>query len=140
MATFITESFVPDRAHIKEQKDVFERFNAQWTPTVMILDPDGEERYRFEGYLPAPDFLAQLRLGLAHAARAHGAWEEAERRYRELANDSAPPEVGSEALYWAGVAKYKASGDAHALAETAEAFKQRFTYSSWAKKASVWSA
>lgn len=117
---------------------MFERFGAQWTPTVLILDPSGSERHRFEGYLPTPDFLAQLRLGLAHAARARQDWAEAERRYRELSNDPAVADVAAEALYWAGVSKYKGTGDPGALAETAEHFKTRFTDSSWAKKASVW--
>ena len=123
---------------MKEQGEVFERFGAQWTPTVLLLDSDGTERHRFEGYLPAPDFLAQLKLGLSHAAKARGDWAEAERRYREVADDASVPEAAAEALYWAGVAKYKASGDPSALASTAQAFQTRFTDSSWAKKASVW--
>lgn len=125
---------------MREQPEVFERFNTQWTPTVLLLDPSGAERHRFEGYLPAPDFLAQLRVGLAHAARARGDWAEAERRYRELSNDASAGEVAPEAQYWAGVSKYKASGDPGALAETAERFKTRFSDSNWAKKASVWAA
>ena len=96
------------------------------------------ERLRFEGYLPAQDFLAQLRLGLAHAARARGDWADAERRYRELADDSSSGDVAPEALYWAGVSKYKGTGDGGALAETANNFKTRFTDSPWAKMASVW--
>lgn len=123
---------------MKEQSEAFERFGAQWTPTVLLLDSDGTERHRFEGYLPAPDFLAQLKLGVAHAAKARGDWAEAERLYREV-DDSSVPEAAAEALYWAGVAKYKASGDPSALASTAQAFQTRFTDSSWAKKASVWS-
>jgi outer membrane protein assembly factor BamD (BamD/ComL family) len=87
-----------------------------------------------------PDFLTQLRIGLAHAARARGDWAEAERRYRELANDPAAGEAAPEAQYWAGVAKYKSTGDAGALAETARQFQTRFSDSNWAKKASVWAA
>jgi hypothetical protein len=107
---------------------------------VAIRDAGGTERHRFEGYLPPPDFLAQLRLGLAHAARARGDWTEAERRYRELADDPALGEVAPEALYWAGVSKYKGTGDGSALAETASHFKTRYTDSPWAKKASVWAS
>jgi hypothetical protein len=124
---------------VKEQPEALERFGVQWTPTVLLLDSDGSERHRFEGYLPAPDFLAQLKLGLAHAAKVRGDWAEAERRYREVADDPTAADAAPEALYWAGVAKYKASGDPGALASTAQAFQTRFTDSSWAKKASVWS-
>jgi hypothetical protein len=41
-------------------------------------------------------------------------------------------------LYWAGVSRYKATGDASALRDTAREFGQRYTQSSWAKKSSVW--
>jgi hypothetical protein len=125
------------KIHIKEQPKTFERFGAQWTPTLLLADSDGTERHRFEGYLPPDDFLAQLRLGLAHAARARSDWAGAEKRYRELASDPKAGEVGPEALYWAGVSRYK-TGDQNALAETARLFKEKFPDSNWAKKASVW--
>jgi hypothetical protein len=136
VAAFITEEFVPDRAHVKEQQDVFQRFNAEWTPTILVLDRDGTERHRIEGFLPAEDYMAQLKLGLAHAARSRGDFADAERRYRELS--SGQGEAAAESLYWAGVSRYKASNDAAALGDTARAFKERFTDSPWAKKSSVW--
>ena len=126
------------RAHVKEQPDAFKRFGAEWTPTVLLLDPEGKERHRLEGFLPKEDYLAQLRLGMAHAARERGEFDDAERRYRELSDGRAPDDVAAEALYWAGFSKYKKSGDAEALAETNRAFKKRFTESAWAKKSSVW--
>jgi hypothetical protein len=36
------------------------------------------------------------------------------------------------------VTRYKATNDAAALAETTKAFKERYSDSTWAKKASVW--
>lgn len=121
---------------MKENQAAFERFGAQWTPTILVLDSGGTERHRIEGFLPADDFLNQLRLGLAHAARLTGNFADAETRYRELA--SGDDDVAAESLYWAGVSKYKGSNDAAALGDTAKAFKERFKDSSWAKKASVW--
>ena len=47
--------------------------------------------------------------------------------------DSAP-----EAPYWAGVSRYKGSGDPDALGATAKAFSERYQDSPGAKKASVW--
>jgi hypothetical protein len=47
-------------------------------------------------------------------------------------------EPAAQALYWAGVSRYKATKDGAALAETANAFAVRYTDTSWAKKASVW--
>ncbi len=138
MAKLIGENFLPVKIHIKEQPETFKRFGAQWTPTLVVADSGGTERYRFEGYLPPEEFLAQLELGLAKSAFAREQWNEAEQRYRELVQEYPKAETASEALYWAGVSKYKASGDAGALAETAREFQSKYPQSVWAKKASVW--
>ena len=138
VSQFITDNFVTARAHVKENQEAFARFGAEWTPTIVIMDQDASERHRIEGFLPADDFLAQLRLGLAHAARSRGDFPDAERRYRELS--SGEGDVAAEALYWAGVSRYKATNDPSALGDTAQAFSSRFTDSPWAKKASVWKA
>lgn len=142
VAAFITEHFIPVRIHVRAQADDFKRlgarFNAQWTPAILIVDPSGEERHRVEGFLPADDFLAQLTLGLAHSAFARGEFAEAERWYREVVERYPETEAAPEALYWAGVARYKATGDPAPLAETAAQFENRYRDSSWAKKASVW--
>jgi hypothetical protein len=131
---------VPAKIHIKEQPKTFERFGAQWTPTMQMLDPEGTKRYQFEGYLPVEDFLAQLKLGLAHTAFARQKWQDAERLYREVIETLPNTDAAPEALYWAGVAKYKDTGNAAALGETAKQFQQKYTQSAWAKKASVWAA
>jgi len=128
------------KIHIKEQPATFERFGAQWTPTIAVLDPSGAKRHQFEGYLPSDDFLAQLKLGLAHAAFAKQDWEAAERMYRELVDQMPETDAAPEALYWAGVAEYKRTGDAKALGGTAAQFRNRYSQSTWAKKASVWGA
>jgi hypothetical protein len=137
VATFLTRNFIPVKIHIKEQPDTFKRFGAQWTPTLVTLDSSGVERYRFEGFLPATDFLAQLALGLAHTAFAHEQWREAEDRFRAIVRDFPDTEAAPEALYWAGVSRYK-GGDLAALADTAKQFKTTYGSTSWAKKASVW--
>lgn len=138
----IDQNFVPVRVHVKDQADDFKRlgakFSAQWTPTILVLDSSGEERHRIEGFLPTDDFIAQLLLGLAKSAFARGDFADAERRFREIVDKYPSTEAAPEALYWAGVSRYKATNDAAALAETTEAFKQRYQDTSWAKKASVW--
>ena len=142
MARFIQENFIPARVHVKDQADDFkrfgERYNAQWTRTLLVIDPTGTERHRIEGFLPADDLVAQLTLGLGHSAFARQQWDEAERRFREVVDRFPNSESAPEALYWAGVSRYKGKGKAAALGQTAQAFSQRYQASSWAKKASVW--
>lgn len=138
VASFVDGNFIPVKIHIKQNKEGFKRFGAQWTPTGIILDPDGNERHRFEGFLPADDFLAQLELGLARSAFAREDFADAEKRFRAVVERYPNSDAAPEALYWAGVSKYKASNDAAALAEIGQQFKSRYTNTVWAKKASVW--
>lgn len=142
VARFITENFIPARINVREQPDDYkrfgERYGVQWTPTILELDPEGIERHRIEGFLPTEDFVAQLMLGLAHAAFKREDWADAERRFREVVERFPNGEAAPEALYWAGVARYKGSGKPDALGETARAFAGRYQGSSWAKKASIW--
>jgi TolA-binding protein len=103
-----------------------------------VLDADGVKRHQFEGFLPPDDFLAQLKLGIAHSAFARQQWKEAENLYGDLLSALPGSDAAPEALYWQGVSRYKSSSDPNALTQTAEAFKARYTDSTWAKKASVW--
>ena len=142
IARFVNQNFLAARVHVKDTPDEFkrysERYHAPWTPTILALDPDGVEQHRIEGFLPADDLLAQLMLGRARIAFQQQQYAEAERRFREIVEQLPQTDAAPEALYWAGVAKYKATGDPAALKETARAFTKRYQDSTWAKKASVW--
>lgn len=138
----VEQSFVPVRVHVKDNASDFkrlgERFGAQWTPTVLIIDRSGQERHRLEGFLPADDFLAQLALGAAHAAFAAGDYAAAARLFDQVVSSYPSTDAAPEGQYWAGVSRYKSTGDATALKDTARRFTERFQDTSWAKKASVW--
>jgi hypothetical protein len=142
VAHLIDQHFIPARVHVKDQPEDYrrfsQRFGTQWTPTLLVVDPEGTERHRIEGFLPAEDLMAQLLLGLGHSAFAREHWEEAEQRFREVVDRFSRTEAAPEALYWAGVARYKGKGDAAALKDTGREFTRRYQESSWAKKASVW--
>jgi TolA-binding protein len=142
VARYIIEHLEPVRVHVREQKDEYkrlsERFSAQWTPTILILDSEGDERHRIEGFLPVDDFLSQIELGLAKVAFQRHNYAEAERLYREIVEKFPSTDAAPEAQYWAGVSRYKGSGDGSALGATAAAFRQRYQDTTWAKKASVW--
>jgi thioredoxin family protein/tetratricopeptide repeat protein len=141
---FVNERFIPVRIHVREQADLWktlgERYGVQWTPTTLIVDSSGEESHRIEGFLPADDFLAQLRIGAARSALANGRFADAEKDFQAVVEKYPNSEAAPEAFYWAGVSRYKGSGNAAALADTARGFRDRYQQSSWAKKASVWAS
>ena len=129
---------MPLEAHIKEHPAYFHRFDAVWTPTVLILDSNGEERFRYEGYPPKDEFRPQLELGLARVAFMNKQWSDAERRYAEVLDRYPNSKAAPEALYWKGVSHYKATNDHTVLGELAEQFKQKYSDSIWALKSLAW--
>ena len=139
---FVTRHFAAVRVHPKQTPDAFrdlgDRFNAHWTPTILFLDDSGAERHRIEGFLPADQFLPQLMLGVAKAAFARKDYAAAERAYREIVDRFPDGEPAAEAQYWAGVSNYRATNDPSALKATADAFANRYQTTTWATKASVW--
>ena len=140
MSRFIEEHFIPVKFHVKEQKSMFDRFGALWTPTQVVLDADGVERHRIEGFLPADDFLAQMEFGLARTAFENKRYDEAGGLFREVVEHHPDAGVAPEARYWSGVSAYKASNDAAPLKETAQDMNRRYPESEWTKRASVWAA
>ena len=134
--------YIPVRAHVKEDSAEFQRlgakFDVQWTPTILISDSSGQERHRIEGFLPADDFLAQLALGAAKAAFSDSDFNAAAGLFDEVVKAYPKTDAAPEAQYWAGVSRYKATSDPSALNATFKKFQERYTDSTWAKKASVW--
>ena len=138
VSSLINNNLIPVRLHVKKHPEAMERFGVNWTPTILIVDSDGKERHRIEGYLPADEFLAQLHLGLGQALFARQKFADAEQQFRNVSENLKGTDAAAEAMYWAGVSRYKASNDASALKATAQAFKDRYKDSIWAKKASIW--
>lgn len=105
---------------------------------MLILDGNGKERHRIEGYLPKEEFRVQLEMGLARVAFMNKQWAESERRYAEILDRYPDSKAAPEALYWTGVSKYKAVNDHKVLGELPEQFKQKYPDSLWALKTAAW--
>ena len=75
---------MPLEAHIKEHPTYFKRFEAVWTPTILVMDSEGVERYRIEGYLPTDWFGARLELGLARVSFMHKKFADAQKKLQGL--------------------------------------------------------
>jgi TolA-binding protein len=105
----------------------------------VILDSNGDERYRIEGYLPNDEFRAQLELGLARVAFMSKRWADAEQRYAAVLEKYPESKSAPEALYWKGVSHYKATNDHTILGELPAEFQQKYPDSIWALKTIAWS-
>jgi len=105
---------------------------------VLILDPNGKERHRIDGYLPNEEFRAQLELGLARVAFMSKDFVDAERRYAAVLERYGPTKSAAEALYWKVVSNYQANHDHTVLGELPEMYRQRYPESIWALKTAAW--
>jgi len=126
---FIHKNFVPVKIHLKERPAWFHRFDAVWTPTVLLLDSDGRERVRLEGYLPNADFLAALQAGLGRIAFVHKQYADAERWYGDVVKGFAQSHLAAEAMYWGAVTHYKATNDHAVLGKVAEGLQRTYPFS-----------
>lgn len=124
--------------HIKENPKNFHRFDSIWTPTVLVMDENGKERWRLEGYLSKDEFRAFLEMGLARVATMKKNWAEAERIYAGVIERYPDSKFAPEAVYYRGVARYKATNDHNSLGEVAEEFTGKYQDSIWAEKSIPW--
>ena len=105
---------------------------------MLILDSNGKERFRIEGYLPKDEFRAHLELALARVAFMSKNWADAERRYAEVIERYPNSKAAPEALYWKGVGRYKATNDHNVLGELPGQFQEKYPDSTWALKTAAW--
>jgi uncharacterized protein HemY len=138
VAAFIHANFFPVESHIKEHPAWFHRFSATWTPTVLILDSNGAEQYRIEGYLPKDEFQAQLEMALGRLAFKQMKWSDAERIYGEVVARYPQSSVAPEARYWRAVSHYKGTNDHTVLGQVAQELREKSPQSIWTEKASPW--
>lgn len=124
--------------HIKENPRNFHRFDAVWTPTVLIMDPNGEERSRLEGYLPREEFRAHLEMGLGRVAFMKKDWANAEQHFKRVADEFPDSKFAPQALYYRGVSRYSASHEGSELGNTAAALKEKFPGNEWQLRSIPW--
>jgi hypothetical protein len=86
VADTINERFAPVQVNTQEEaaQPVIERYRQTWTPDVRVLAPDGYELYRWNGYLPPFEYVAQLLAAQAQALLRMGDLDRAAGVYEEV--------------------------------------------------------
>ena len=72
----INEWFVPLKLDLIKDKGVRRSLGAYWTPAIYFLDSNGNSYYHFNGYLPANEYRAMLRLGIAETIMPRGKYDD----------------------------------------------------------------
>jgi len=93
----INEWFVLLKLDIIKDREVRRNLGAYWTPAIYFLDQNGNSYYHFNGYLPAEEFRAMLRLGIAETIMPRGRYDDIikiiEKDLDELAGTSFYPKL-----------------------------------------------
>jgi thioredoxin-related protein len=93
----LNEWFVLLKIDIIKDREVRRNLGAYWTPALYFLDQNGNSFYHFNGYLPADEFRAMLRLGIAETIMPLGRYDDIikiiEKDIDELKNTSLYPKL-----------------------------------------------
>jgi len=60
------------------------RLRVQWTPTLVLLDTEGEEHNHTVGFLPLEELLPPLMLGIGKSHFDHDEFSQAENTFQHL--------------------------------------------------------
>ncbi len=86
-----------------------------WTPDIRILYHDGFEMYRWEGFLPPPEFMARALCGFGLAFLRLKRFDQAEAIYVDVLKRFSTTFAAPEAQYYLGVARYRRDPDSDEL-------------------------
>jgi thioredoxin-related protein len=72
----MSEWFVLLKLDLIKDREVRKMLGAYWTPAMYFLDQNGNSYYHFNGYLPADEFRAMMRLGIAETIMPRGRYDD----------------------------------------------------------------
>ena len=102
------------------------------------MDPEGNERWRLEGYLPKEEFNAWLELGLARVAFMKKDWATAGEHFENVLNRFPESKFAPQATYYRGVTRYSATHDHDDLPNTADELARNFPGTEWQLRSIPW--
>ena len=122
-----------------EVSAILKRHQVKWTPTFVILDPDGREHHRLVGFLLPQDFMAQLQPGEAKTYYDQDRLDKAALAFQVVIDRSPKTAAAEEATFLQGFSRYKRSHQAGELRKAWERLSRDYPQSEWTRKARVYS-
>jgi len=107
-----------------------------WTPDVRILNHDGYELYRWDGFLPPSEFIARTLCGFALAYLRLKRFEQAEAVYVDVLKRFSTTYAAPEAQYYLGVTRYRRDPDSDELLNQWANLRSRYPESEYRVKQS----
>lgn len=129
----INEWFVLLKLDIIKDREVRRNLGAYWTPAIYFLDQNGNSYYHFNGYLPATEFRAMLRLGMAETIMPRGRYDDIIKIIEKDLDDFAQSSFYPQLLVARETARYIKIKDNSQLRKTLKEIEQKFPESLEAK-------
>jgi tetratricopeptide (TPR) repeat protein len=135
VVNFINNYLIPLRINVKDDLPL-EKYHYIWTPTLAVLDLNGNEVQRTIGFLGPDELIATLQLGLAKVRLDAGKYDTAMIPLRSLIEIFPKSDRVPEAIFFSGVILYKERNDPGKLKEAYEKLRRDYPDSPWTKRAS----
>lgn len=78
-----------------------------WTPDVRVFNHNGDELYRFDGFLPPAEFVPRMLCGFGMAELRSKRFDRADKLYVRVLRDYSTSYAAPEAQYYLGVTRYR---------------------------------
>ncbi len=134
VVSFVKEYLIPLRIDI-DQKAIYDKYNAIWTPTLLILDYQGHEVQKTVGFLEPDKFIALHHLGIAKVHFTIGEFDAANVHLKKLMDQYPESSAVPEAIFFSGVNLYKQKNDPTQLKKAYEKLLSNYPDNSWTKRA-----
>lgn len=114
-------------------------YGVTWSPSLLVLDPEGRAHRREIGFLPAEELVPFLLLGCAGVYFDGDKYDYAVPLLEQLLAQHSSSAYAPEARFLLGAAAWKAGNDPSHLRRTYEDLQRAWPDSLWTKKAKPYS-
>ncbi|MGB3212512.1 MAG: tetratricopeptide repeat protein [Desulforhopalus sp.] len=134
VVTFVNNYLIPLRIEVNDDTSI-EEYHHFWTPTLAILDTNGNEIQRTIGFLGVDEFTAIMLLGIAKVRLDAGEYDTALIPLKSLLETFSESHAVPEAIYFRGVTMYKQTNNPNKLKEAYEKLLSDYPDSRWTRRA-----
>jgi thioredoxin-related protein len=131
---FVDFNFVPVQINVSNQT-LTDQFKVTWTPTIIVVDAEGNEVHREVGFLPPEEFIPMFMVAKGKWYFNNDQHTEAQGMFDEALRDYPNSIAAAESVYFMWVSHFKMTHDAKYLRQAYEALTAKFPNSEWAKRA-----
>lgn len=132
---FVNETVIPVRIQA-DDPELGSRYKIKWTPSLLLLDRDGNEQYRTMGFYPPKELIPSILLGLGKAKFNLPDRPAACAYFDRVLNEYSKSSMAPEAVYLNGVSRFIESHDVEHLIRIFDQLAEAYPDSSWLIRAS----